>query len=342
MEKGRATFNEGSMWTIGRDSKVNFWWENWTGKGALRYMIQGPLTQGADKWKVGDILSDLCWDWDRIPFEIPPQVKSIIQTTPIPFTSRDQDKLAWSGNPRGIFDLRSAYSITTKEVFAPPFNYAWIWKLQTLPRIKTFLWLCTHNSIGVKVCLAKRGVVVDELCLICQREPESIIHAIRDCAWVKAVWVQLGVSISNQAFWMSNLQEWISLNGKTNSSSDRELWGLREGLLLCCNLNIDSLVVELDAQAVVEIFKNATYVNNVISPLLDDCRRLTARFHRIRFNHCYRQANRCADLLARMGAIQDVDFISFSSPAMDICNAFEDDCDGVLFNRMCPVLDVIV
>ena len=52
-----------------------------------------------------------------------------------------------------------------------------------------------------------------------------------------------------------------------------------------------------------EVFKNVNYVNNVISPLLDDCRHLAAHFHRIRSNHCYRQANRCADLLARMGAI---------------------------------------
>ena len=79
-----------------------------------------------------------------------------------------------------------------------------------------------HNSIGVKVCLVKRGVVVDDLCPICQREPESIIHAIRDCVWVKTIWIQLGVSISNQVFWTSNLQDWIILNGKASSSCD---WG---------------------------------------------------------------------------------------------------------------------
>ena len=62
MKKGRTTFNEGSMWTVGRDRKVSFWWQNWTGKGALRYMIQEPLTQGVDLWKVGDILSNMCWE----------------------------------------------------------------------------------------------------------------------------------------------------------------------------------------------------------------------------------------------------------------------------------------
>ncbi|XP_050241298.1 uncharacterized protein LOC126690217 [Quercus robur] len=114
-----------------------------------------------------------------------------------------------------------------------------------------------------------------------------------------------------------------------------ELWGLREGLLLCCNLNIEALVVELDAQAVVEDLKNNAYVNNIVSPILDDYRHLAARFQQIQFKHCYRQANRCADLLARMGAVQESDFISFVSPLVDICNVFEEDLNGVYFNRMC-------
>ncbi|KAL0011836.1 hypothetical protein SO802_006944 [Lithocarpus litseifolius] len=40
----------------------------------------------------------------------------------------------------------------------PPFSANQIWKVDTLPRIKTFLWMCAYNSIGVKVCLQKRGV----------------------------------------------------------------------------------------------------------------------------------------------------------------------------------------
>ena len=68
---------------------------------------------------------------------------------------------------------------------------------------------------------------------------------------------------------------------------------------------------------------------------MDDCRHLAARFQQIQFKHCYRQANQCADLLARMGVVQGSDFISFISPPMDICNVFEDDLNGVYFDRMC-------
>nr|POF06207.1 hypothetical protein CFP56_34447 [Quercus suber] len=51
------------------------------------------------------------------------------------------------------------------------------------------LWRCAHDSIGVKVCLARRGVVDEELCPICQGELESVLYALRDYAWVKVVWI---------------------------------------------------------------------------------------------------------------------------------------------------------
>ena len=149
LKKGRGIFNEGSMWTIGRESSLRFWWDNWTGKGPLRYMIQGPLTRGADQWKVCEILVDFSWNWGLIPFELPVNIKALIQAIPNPIISRGQDRIAWSGNPRGTFDLKSAYSLATADVAPHPISSSCIWKIDTLPKIKTFLWRCTHNCIGV-------------------------------------------------------------------------------------------------------------------------------------------------------------------------------------------------
>ena len=66
--------------------------------------------------------------------------------------------------------------------------------------------------------------------------------------------------------------------GSTNSFV-AELWGLRDGLMLYCNMNISCLIVELDAKMVVDVFKNSNHKNYIISPILDDCRRLASRFH---------------------------------------------------------------
>ena len=60
----------------------------------------------------------------------------------------------------------------------------------------------------------RRGVVNDELCPVCQREPESILHALRDCPSVKSVWRYLGIQATNREFWNANLQEWLNANGR--------------------------------------------------------------------------------------------------------------------------------
>ena len=61
--------------------------------------------------------------------------------------------------------------------------------------------------------------------------------------------------------------------------------------MLCSNLNILSLIVELDAKAILEALSKPDYVNNIISPILDDCMLLVSGFHRIQFNRFYREAN---------------------------------------------------
>ena len=114
------------------------------------------------------------------------------------------------------------------------------------------------------------------------------------------------------------------------------MWGLREGLLLCCDLDISHLEIELDAKAIVDVLGNPSYVNHVISPILDDCRMLCSRFQQVQIKHCYREVNRCADSLARLSLTLDADFSSFLSPPVDIFSVFEDDLNGMYFDRLCP------
>lgn len=85
---------------------------------------------------------------------------------------------------------------------------------------------------------------------------------------------------------------------------------------------------------------NANYENNVVSLILDDCRQLVSRFCHVKFKHCSRQANRCADILARMGVEQEPSFISFDCPPVDIRNCLDFDLSGMYSNRLCLELNV--
>ena len=105
-----------------------------------------------------------------------------------------------------------------------------------------------------------------------------------------------GIVRDERGLWVNGFNKRIGLA----NSFEAELWGLREGLLLCCNLNISHLVIELDAKAIMDVLGNPSYVNHVIFPILDDCRMLVSRFQQIQIKHCYREVNRCADSLARL------------------------------------------
>ena len=110
---------------------------------------------------------------------------------------------------------------------------------------------------------------------------------------------------------------------------------------MCSNLNIPSLIVEMDAKSIVEIFCKSGYVNDVISPILDDCRMLITKFQQVQFRHYFHQSNQCADALARLGADQDLNFRIFDSPPVDASVFFEQDTNGLCFNRLCPISVVL-
>ena len=129
--------------------------------------------------------------------------------------------------------------------------------------------------------------------------------------------------------------------GITNSF-EAELWWLRDGLTMCSNLNISSLIVELDAKVVVDIFHNANYKNIIVSPILDECRHLMSKFDQVQVNHIYRQDNCCANALARMGAEQDISFLSLSCPPVDIRNSLDFDLSGLYSIRHGPELNLVL
>ena len=70
-----------------------------------------------------------------------------------------------------------------------------------------------------------------------------------------------------------------------------ELWGLRDGINLCNEMQLSVVDVQLDAKAVVQLLSNSSSVNICALPLLDDCRQLISQIDHVRIRHCFREAN---------------------------------------------------
>ncbi|KAL0002235.1 hypothetical protein SO802_016016 [Lithocarpus litseifolius] len=92
----------------------------------------------------------------------------------------------------------------------------------------------------------------------------------------------------------------------------------------------------VDARAVLDVITSLACSNSLITPLVEDCKQLASCIPRIRFIHCYREANRSADKLARMGAVQQRPFSIFLSPPVEVLNIFNSDLFGETIARACP------
>lgn len=69
--------------------------------------------------------------------------------------------------------------------------------------------------------------------------------------------------------------------------------------------------------------------------LVTDCRHLISQIPQVKLNHCYCEANFCADALAKMGTRLSSVFMFFSSPLLNLFNVYISDLYGLYYLRLC-------
>ncbi|KAE8704873.1 hypothetical protein F3Y22_tig00110435pilonHSYRG00103 [Hibiscus syriacus] len=72
----------------------------------------------------------------------------------------------------------------------PTEDDCWIWLGNAPPRVELFVWQLVQHRVPVKEELAKRGVaeIVDQRCVLCGREVESVSHLFLHCRVVWGLW----------------------------------------------------------------------------------------------------------------------------------------------------------
>lgn len=69
----------------------------------------------------------------------------------------------------------------------------WIWEIDTIPKIRFFLWLTFHDRLLTRT-LRVRHMIDSNICGCCQSGIENSIHILRDCPKAKKVWEHFRVS----------------------------------------------------------------------------------------------------------------------------------------------------
>ena len=159
-----------------------------------------------------DIARFLGWNWEGLSFVFPAYILLEIKATPLPFSSQGWDRLSWFSSPNDIFKFKEAYCLANWEDNSESdqsFRGDWVWRVQSLSKIKCFLWQCCHHSIPVHAILSKRGMDIPFLCPMCNNAFETIIHTLRDCPTAQCFWNSLNPPPPSKGACFMVLTWWI-------------------------------------------------------------------------------------------------------------------------------------
>ncbi|KAL8162413.1 hypothetical protein V2J09_013902 [Rumex salicifolius] len=184
---GKDALNKGLLWSVGN--------------GNLRYgRISGFHL---DEQRVSNLIDwdRQCWDEPLIRSLMFPYDAELILKMPI-FTPQSGDERIWYHTKDGVFTIRSSYHLILQQRFAKKeptsressssfsMDSLWkkLWTIDTLPKIKSFMWSACRNLLLVKENLRNRRITSDSFCDVCGNV-ESGFHALFSCFKAQDFWI---------------------------------------------------------------------------------------------------------------------------------------------------------
>jgi ribonuclease HI len=113
-----------------------------------------------------------------------------------------------------------------------------------------------------------------------------------------------------------------------------ELWGLLEGLSMARSMGFNKLEVQMDSEIIVNIINKHGQGSVSGWSIIKKIRSLLSLDWSVKICHIYREANRCADMLANMGCVHNHGTLSYHQPPTDLMQVLDDDIRGVSFPRL--------
>lgn len=108
-------------------------------------MILGPLNKGEDSLLLRDVIHCYSCNWDAISFSFPKNLLLKIKAMPFLMSTSCPDHISWSSSPSGSSELKEAYrlaNVANEPILGSSISGEWIWKVQTLPKVRCFIWQC--------------------------------------------------------------------------------------------------------------------------------------------------------------------------------------------------------
>jgi ribonuclease HI len=107
-----------------------------------------------------------------------------------------------------------------------------------------------------------------------------------------------------------------------------ELWGVYEGLRYAYRLGFRMVELHIDSEAVVRVLTKRSSLSSVGSSLLKQIWHMLERDWVVEISHTYREANKCADVLANLGCSMVYDVVFFDLCPLHVRDMYHYDLTG--------------
>jgi len=178
------------VWCVGDDRDILFWLDNWIENKSLLDILrlEGNMISNPAA-KVCEFIRNKQWNVRLLAQTI--NNSAIVQKIigiPIPFTEV-KDSFCWGLNSSSSFSTKTTTWLGhgSHLLEDPPWPFKWIWKIDTMPKIKIFIWQMCLNALPVRGMLFRWGGHVDPQCRLCQDDIESIEQLFKECAITQSV-----------------------------------------------------------------------------------------------------------------------------------------------------------
>lgn len=176
---------------IGDGKFVDIWKDKWVPTPSS-FCIQPPIHHLPGSSKVEVLIDSEIGAWYRnLIYQLftPEEARQILS---IPLSHLGAaDKLIWSSTTDGRFTVKLAYHLElerTKGLEGEQSNqdqeepyWKALWDLNIQEQSNNFFWRACNELLLTKENLLKKHIIDTSLCPVCEREQESLIHAIWDC-----------------------------------------------------------------------------------------------------------------------------------------------------------------
>ena len=169
-KRGGPIYVKVLKWSVMNGETVKVWTDFWLPMGTLRSLIEGPLFHEEELITVKQCVDhNHVWQDDCLSFELTGNILNAIKATPLSCNNEAEDSLQWAYSKNGFFSLKLAYLLAKglNPLKLDVVSVEWVWKVEALPKIQFFLWLCLHNNVPTGEFLGLRGLNLDTSCSLC-------------------------------------------------------------------------------------------------------------------------------------------------------------------------------